>query len=149
MTLIHYRNPIAYRDNGHRRPRTFDEMVDELLGKGNHHGNRSCNPSANIYESDNEYRIELAVPGLRRDQIRVTIDRDVLKLYAAAPSEERKEEDHYQFEFDYSNFERSFIIPDTIESEKITASYDQGILHVHLPKREDQINKSPKDIRIK
>jgi HSP20 family protein len=148
MTLIHYRNPIDYNGNGHTL-RTFDEVVDELMGTGNHLSHRSCNPSANIYESEKEFRIEMAVPGLTRDQIRITLDDDVLKLSSSTPSEKNKEEDHHHFEFDYSNFERSFIIPEIIEREKITARYNGGILYVHLPKSEDQIKKGPMDIKIK
>ena len=148
MTLIHYRNPIDYTGNGHTL-RTFDEVIDELMGTGHHLSHRSCNPSANIYESEKEFRIEMAVPGLTRDQIRIALDDDVLKLSSSAPSEENKREDHRHFEFDYSNFERSFIIPETIEREKITARYSGGILYVHLPKRGDQIKKGPMDIKIK
>ncbi len=148
MTLIHYRNPIDYKGNGHAL-RTFDEVIDELMGKGSHLSHRSCNPSANIYESEKEFRIEMAAPGLTRDQIRITLDDDVLKLSSSSSSEENKEEDHHHSEFDYSNFERSFIIPETIEREKITARYNKGILYVHLPKSEDQIKKGPMDIKIK
>ncbi len=124
-------------------------MVNELFGAGSHYGDRSFKPAANIYETNSEYRIEVAVPGLSRNQIRITLDEDVLKLHASVPSEEKKEEEYYKFEFDYSNFERSFIIPDTVDREKITARYHDGILHVSLPKREDQIKKGPKEINIK
>jgi HSP20 family protein len=148
MTLIHYRNPFAYGGNGHSL-RTFDEIVDELIGTGNHFNDRICKPAANIYESDNEFRIEVAVPGLTRDQIRVTLDDDVLKLHAGKASEENIEADHAKFEFDYPDFKRTFIIPDTVDRERITSRYHEGILYIYLPKKEDQIKKGPKEIKIK
>ena len=149
MTLIHYRKPSYYRSNGHKGLKTFDEMVDNLLGAGSHFDDRSVIPAANIYESNQEYRIEVAVPGLNRDLIKVTLDDDVLKLHTSAPSEQKKEDHYDKFEFDYSNFERTFTIPDSVEREKISAKYNDGILHVVLPKREDQIRKGPKEINIK
>ena len=149
MTLVHYRKPNYCRSNGHTGLRTFNEMVDELLGTESHFDDRSLTPAANIYESNQEYRIEVAVPGLNRDQIKVTLDDDVLKLHTNVSSEQKKGEHYYKSEFDYSNFERTFIIPDTVEREKISAKYNDGILHVLLPKREDQIKKGPKEINIK
>lgn len=149
MTLVHYRKPNYCRSNGHTGLRTFNEMMDEIYGTGNHFHNRSLTPAANIFESNKEYRIEVAVPGLKRDQIKVTLDDDVLKLHAGVSSEQKKEEDYNRFEFDYSDFERTFTIPDTVEKEKISAKYDDGILQVLLPKREDQIKKGPKEINIK
>jgi len=149
MTLIHYRKPNYYRSNGHKGSRAFDEMMDELLGTENHYVNKSFMPAANIFETNDEYRIEVAVPGLKRDQIKVTLDDDVLKLHTNAPSGQKKEEEYHKFEFDYSNFERTFTIPDTVEREKISAKYHDGILQVLLPKKEDQIKKGPKEIDIK
>jgi HSP20 family protein len=149
MTLIHYNKPNFCRSNGHSGLRTFNEMMDELFETGNHYYNRSFIPAANVFESNKDYRIELAVPGLKRDQIKVTLDDDVLKLHTDVSSEQKKEEYHYRFEFDYSNFERTFTIPDTVEREKISARYNDGILQVVLPKREDHINKGPKEINIK
>jgi HSP20 family protein len=149
MTLIHYRKPGFYKSNGHSGLRTFDEMVDEIFGRGSQFSNRSPKPAANIYESDKEYHIEVAVPGLDRNQIKMTLDDDMLKIHASALSEEKKDADYNNFEFDYSNFERTFVVPDTVDREKITARYNNGILHVVLPKREDQIRKGPKEINIK
>lgn len=149
MTLIHYRKPDAYRSNGHTGLRTFDEIVEELFNRDAYCSDNSFIPAANIYESKEDYRIELAVPGLKRNQIKVTLDDNVLKIHASTPPEEKKEESFSNFEFDYSNFERSFSIPDTIEREKISAKYHDGILQVILPKRADQIRKGPKDIDIK
>ena len=71
-------------------------MVDNLLGAGSHFDDRSFIPAVNIYESNNEYRIEVAVPGLNRDQIKVKLDDDVLKLHTSAPSEQKKKDHYYK-----------------------------------------------------
>ncbi len=149
MTLIHYRNPNAYRSNGNTGLRIFDEMVDELFGNESFCVDNSYKPAANIYESNEDFRIEVAVPGLKRNQIKVTLDNNILKIHASVPSKEKNETVYSNFEFDYSNFERSFTIPDTIERDKIAAKYHDGILQVLLPKKDDQINKGPKEIDIK
>ena len=149
MALIHYNKPNYCRSNGNSGLRTFNEMMDEFFDTGNHFYNRSLTPAANVFESNDDYRIELAVPGLKRDQIKVTLDNDVLKLHTDISSEQKKEEDYYRFEFDYSNFERTFAIPDTVERDKISAKYNDGILQIVLPKREDHIKKGPKEINIK
>lgn len=148
MTLIHYRNPNAFQSNGQRGLMTFDRLFDELFSTVENADRRTSSPSANIFETDTDYRIELAVPGLGRKHLKIKLENDLLKVYADNAEVKNEDMDYNRYEFDYSNFERSFVIPETVKIEKISAEYVDGILKIHLPKKEDYINKGPKEINI-
>ena len=148
MTLIQFKNAKPYHSNGSTSSKTFNELVDELFGfspKPRPHNQ----PSANIYEENTHYVIELAVPGLSREAINLKLDDGLISISANA--EKKGEEDNFfkSMEFDYSQFERSFIIPDDVNTEKITAQYRDGMLLLNLPKYEDKIKKGPRQIDIK
>lgn len=148
MTLIHYRNPKAFQHNGHSGLMTFDRLMDEFFSTLENADKRTSRPSANIFETNTEYRIELAVPGFDRKHLKLKLDNDLLKVYADNADVKNEIKDYSRYEFDYSNFERSFIIPETVDSGNISAEYNDGILKIHLPKKEDHIKRGPKEINI-
>jgi HSP20 family protein len=105
-------------------------------------------PDANIIENDKDFKIELAAPGLERKDFKVEVENGVLTI--SAEKEEEKKEDRKNYrkrEFSYSAFSRSFTLPDNSLPEKIDAKYDNGILHLTLPKKEISISK-PKEIKV-
>ncbi len=105
-------------------------------------------PAVNINETDKEFELELAAPGLKKNDFQVNVDRNVLTV--STEKKEEKEEKDKQFtrkEFSYHSFSRSFTLPESINQEKIDAKYADGVLKLVLPKKEEVIPKS-KEIKI-
>ena len=108
-------------------------------------------PAVNVKEDDNEFMIEVAAPGMRKDDFKVHLDNGRLTI-----SSERKEEktegekDNYtRKEFSYQSFQRTFNVPaEVVDGDKIHAKYADGILHISLPKREEIKPKPAKQIAI-
>jgi HSP20 family protein len=108
-------------------------------------------PAVNINETKDEFKIEVAAPGLKKEDFKVNLDNDVLTI--SSEKEESKEENDDSIrrrEFSYSSFMRSFQLPEQeVDSERIQAKYENGILKIELPKREEaKKRKEPKKIAI-
>jgi HSP20 family protein len=95
-------------------------------------------PSVNIKENDSQYEIELAAPGLKKEDFKVEVDNNVLTISAEHDEEKKQEEKGYtRREYNYNSFSRSFQLPPTVNSENCGARYDNGILIIQLPKKEE------------
>jgi len=107
-------------------------------------------PAVNIRESDNEYELEVAAPGMKKDSFRINLDKDQLTISSEWEEEKKKdEEDYTRREFSYQSFQRSFTIPENVvDGEKINAKYKDGILSIKLPKREEAKPKPAREIKI-
>jgi HSP20 family protein len=106
-------------------------------------------PEVNIIENGKDYKIELAAPGLERNDFKVEIHDGVLSI--SAEKEEEKKEDAKNFrrrEFSYNSFCRSFTLPDNLVTDKIDAKYENGVLRLTLPKKEVTISKPTKQIKV-
>jgi HSP20 family protein len=107
-------------------------------------------PAVNIVEGNDEYRIEVAAPSLKKDDFKINLENDLLTISAnKEESKEDKSETFTRREFSYSSFSRSFTLPETVNGEKISAEYKDGILKVNVPKREVAKAKPAKEIAIK
>lgn len=98
------------------------------------------NPAINIIENLPNFVVELAVPGLKKEDFTIEFEEDTIKV-ASKKVEEEKEETDSRFrrrEFNYKSFERSFKLPENIKTEDIQANYENGILRVTLPKMEEK-----------
>lgn len=105
-------------------------------------------PDANIEETQNDFRIDLAAPGLERKDFKVEVDKGLLTISAEKNEETKEETKNYKHrEFSYNSFSRSFTLPENCLPDKIDAKYDNGILHLSLPKKEGVISK-PKEIKV-
>lgn len=92
-------------------------------------------PDANIIENENEYKIELAVPGLERKDFNVEIEDNMLVVSAEKETETKHEDKNYRTrEFSYNSFYRSFVLPKNLVLDKIDAKYHNGVLAIMLPK---------------
>jgi HSP20 family protein len=108
-------------------------------------------PAVNILESDNDFQVEVAAPGMNKKDFKIDLDNNVLTI--SSEKEEKKEEkdkkgNYTKKEFSYTSFERSFTLPDSIDQDKIAASYKDGVLRITLPKREEAKVKPAKTISI-
>lgn len=110
-------------------------------------------PSVNIVEQDNQYVMQLAAPGLEKSDFNIRIENDYLVISAEKKMEKEESGNDGKFtrrEFNYSSFKRSFQLDDNINREAIGASYENGVLHITLPKKEENWKKpSSTTIEIK
>jgi HSP20 family protein len=106
-------------------------------------------PSVNVVENDEKFRIELAAPGLTREDFKVNVHEDVLTISSEKKTEDAENKENYtRREFGYASFKRSFNLPETVDSDNIAATYNEGILNVTLPKKEEAKPKEPKTIEV-
>ncbi|MFC2187450.1 Hsp20/alpha crystallin family protein [Fulvivirgaceae bacterium LMO-SS25] len=106
-------------------------------------------PEANIIENGKDYKIELAVPGLNRDDLKVEVHDGILSVSAEKEEEKKEEKENYRRrEFSYNSFSRSFSLPDNLLTDKIDAKYENGILRLTLPKKEVAVSKPVKKIKV-
>ena len=106
-------------------------------------------PAVNISETEGNYTVEMAAPGMKKSDFNINLDQNVLTI--SSEQEENKEEKDKNFtkkEFSYQSFERSFSLPETVDQEKISAKYTEGVLKVVLPKKEEAKTPSSKVIKI-
>ncbi len=102
-------------------------------------------PAVNILEDDNEYRIEVVAPGIDKKDVKINLEDDVLTISSERKEENEEKDKHYmRREFNYTAFSRSFVIPEEVDAEKISAEHKNGILTLHLPKKEEVIKKTQK-----
>jgi HSP20 family protein len=107
-------------------------------------------PSVNIQETKNEVKLDVAAPGMNKEDFKVTLENNYLTVSAEKNSEsESKDENYNMKEFSYESFQRSFYLPENmVLADKIGAKYTDGILHLSIPKSEEAKAKEPKRIEI-
>ena len=140
MTLMrwHQRNPLADIMNNF-----FDNDLADFFGK------RACDPAANILENNESFNLEIAAPGMKKDDFKISLENNILTISADMEDLKREEGKNYtRKEFYYGTFSRSFTLPRTIDLEQIKAEYEQGILKITLPKREEARLDSKREITI-
>ena len=110
-------------------------------------------PAVNVKEDNKQYVMEVAVPGLKKEQVNMSIDKDGYLTLSIENKNEQKDEnkkEHYlRREFSYSKFEQTLILPDDVDKEKIGASVNNGVLTVDLPKVEKKEEKKTRQIDVK
>jgi HSP20 family protein len=107
-------------------------------------------PSMNFREEKNNYIIDMAAPGLKKEDFEISLEGNLLTVSSSKTSEE-KEEDKEGFsrrEYSYSSFSRSVTLPEQADSKKITAKYTDGILSMTIPKKADAGNSSSQKIKV-
>ena len=95
-------------------------------------------PAVNITDNKDDFMVSLAVPGMKKDDFKIDIDGNMITI--SCEKEEKKEDKEAKFtrkEYNYSSFSRSFTLPDDILKEKIEARYEDGVLKLQLPKKEE------------
>jgi HSP20 family protein len=107
-------------------------------------------PAVNVMENDNEFAIQLAAPGMGKDDFRINLDENVLTISSERKDQKEEKKDHFtRREFSYQSFQRSFTLPEfKVDREKVSARYIDGILHVTIPKREEAKPKPARQIEI-
>jgi HSP20 family protein len=107
-------------------------------------------PSVNIKENENEFEVEMAAPGMTKDDFRIELNNSVLTISSEKQSNNQSKEGENvtRREFSYQSFSRSFTLPVIVETEKISAKYENGLLRVNIPKKEEAKPKPLKQIKV-
>ena len=131
-------------------PYVFNDLFDNnWMIKAN-----STAPAINVIESEKEYRVEVAAPGMTKDDFKIRIDENdnlvVCMEKREEKNEEKKEGRFLRREFSYSKFQQTIVLPDNVEPDKIEAKMEHGVLNICIPKnKKEEIKKSEKVIEIK
>lgn len=135
--------------------RTYPGFLDDFFGRDYYpvhyerNGFKSL-PAVNITESDDGYTIEVAAPGLNKKDFKLDLDNNSLTI--ASVRDDKQEENNERYtrrEFRYTHFSRSFTLPETVDSDKISATHKDGILYVNIPKMEEVKAKTARQIAVK
>jgi len=135
-------------------PSLFDRFFDgEMMdwNRRNFSSTDSTLPAVNIKENTNEFMIEVAAPGMKKENFKVDYENGRLTISSEFKNEKEEKEGETvtRREFSYQSFQRSFnVTEDVVNAEKISANYKDGILLITLPKREEVKPKPPKQIKI-
>jgi HSP20 family protein len=133
---------------------TWPSVVDEFLGNDlfcDFLGGRTGinTPAVNIIEGKDDFKIEVAAPGLEKNDFNINLDHNVLTISSEKENKKEEKDSEYMFkEFNYNSFKRSFTLPNSIDADKISANHKDGILHITIPKREEAKVKPPRQIAI-
>ncbi len=142
MNRIKFNRPTA----------TIAHTIDNILSKGLGdlaHEFSSTRPASNVIESDSAYSLKIAAPGLSKEAFDIQINKD--QLIVKVSQEKGKEGDSPKYtrrEFNYNAFTRTFHLSDKIDTTKIDAGYENGILTINLEKKEIAKDKAPRTIAI-
>ena len=114
----------------------------------------SASPAINIKESENEYKVEVAAPGMTKDDFSIKIDADNQLIVSMEKKEEHKDENkkerYLRREFAYTQFQQIMILPDNVEKDKIEAKVENGVLQIDIPKKQIAVEENKvKEIAIK
>lgn len=124
-------------------------LFDNVIGPRQELDRTNCQmcPQVDIEEHDKEYRIFMELPGVKKSDIKIKIDDDMLKITGEKKADkDYKDKNLHKSERMYGSFERNFRLPELVDQENIVAEFKDGILNVSIPKREDA---QPKQLDIK
>ncbi len=136
---------------------SFPNMFSDLLDYDKFFGTPTLKtmlnsfPAVNVKEGEKDYKIELAAPGFKKENIAVHLDNDILHISAESKNEKEESDENFtRKEFSYNSFSRSFQLPKSANNEKIDAKYEDGVLKILVNKKEEAVKaESKKQISVK
>ena len=137
-----------FRQMQERFNRVFGENVDLFKPMKDENWSLSTwAPACDIYENENEIVVKAELPEVKKEDVQVAIENNVLSIRGERKfSEETKEENYHRVERSYGEFMRSFTLPSFVDASKVNAEFKDGLLRVTMPKREEA---KPKQIEVK
>ena len=141
MNLVRMRNHPSFLN-------FFDHILEGNIDESNNCS--KCVPPANIIENEKSFNVDIALPGVDKKNVKIDIENNLLTV-SSEKNEEKKNEEKKNFtrkEFIYNSFSRSFALPKIIDTEKIKANYENGILKFELPKKDEVKFNLKKEIQI-
>jgi len=135
-------------------PMLFDDFFNRDVFNWNNVNFSNTNttiPAVNIKETPEHYEVEVAAPGMTKNDFKVELDGNLLTISSekSSQNEEREAERYSRREFSYQSFQRSFTLQkEVVDIDKIEAKYENGLLHLLIPKKEEVKQKPPRLIQI-
>ncbi|MEQ8910327.1 MAG: Hsp20/alpha crystallin family protein [Vicingaceae bacterium] len=143
---------LLVKRNGNNFIRPFPSVFSDFFDDDNlfeRNYLKPALPAVNVKENKNNFEIELAAPGMKKDDFKVDVDNGVLSISSEKEeSSEETEENYTRKEFSYSSFKRAFTLPDNVDNENIKAKYSDGVLGITLKKKKEAAVQAPKTISI-
>ncbi len=145
---------IRKRDDFPMWPKLFTDFFDRDwmdFTSRNFSTTNTTLPAVNIKENDEGFEVEMAAPGLSKKDFKIELNNNVLTISSEKQVEHETSEgqEFTRREFSYQSFSRTFTLPEIVASDKINARYENGLLKVAIPKKEEAKPKPPKQIQIK
>ena len=127
----------------------MNQIMDEFLNNSTKLQNKKAQiPAVNVQETDENFHIEVRIPGFEKEQIKVKADKGILQIHASQSAENKEDSAKYHMREFYTNtYERNFTLPENVNQDLIKAEYKNGILFINIPKKEKE-NLSIKEINI-
>nr|WP_294898429.1 Hsp20/alpha crystallin family protein [uncultured Pedobacter sp.] len=134
MTLVKFND--QKRANGYS---TFNELFDSFFTDGYALPKPSQHvPAVNVSETANAFTLDLAAPGLKKEDFKIALEKDVLTVSAEVSNDVKEDSKKFnKREFSYHAFSRSFNLPELVDHSKIEATYENGVLQIQIPKKEE------------
>ena len=134
-------------------PALFDDFLGQEFfnwGNTNYSATQTTIPMVNVKESTENFEVEVAAPGMDKKDFKIQLDNNLLTISSQRENSEEREQDGYsRKEFSYQSFQRSFMLPkDVVDQDGIAARYENGLLQLTIPKREEAKQKGPRLIEV-
>ena len=141
------------RRNENYLPSFFERFLNNDLSDWNltnFSGTNTSLPAVNVKETNDDFVIELAAPGMEKKDFKINFKNNVITISSEKEDKKEEKKDNYtRREFSYQSFQRAFTVPENaIMSDKIEATYNNGILEIKLPKREEVKPQPEREIKI-
>jgi HSP20 family protein len=146
-------NKHALTTTTERFPALFDDFFkpwNEWFDNDNRFWATVRIPSVNITENKDEYNVSLAVPGMKKEDFKIDVNGNMLTISCEKDeTKEEKDKKYTRKEYSYSSFSRTFTLPEEVNREKIDARYEDGLLKLSLPRKEEAKKFAAKQIAVK
>ena len=131
-------------------PNLFEEFFQKEFLPGFFEGEKGSSiPAVNIIDEQKGFRIEVAVPGMEKKDFNIDLEHNVLTISSEKEvKSEEEDEKIMRKEFSYTSFSRSFNLPESVDLEKISAKYKDGVMNISIPKKEEAKEKLTRQIKI-
>jgi HSP20 family protein len=153
MSLVRWnpaRDLATWPSNLFGMQREMNRMFDSFFNnteQGEDYALAAWTPAVDIAEHDDQYIVKMELPGVSKEEVKITLESNILTIRGEKKQEkETKKENYHRVERSYGSFQRSFTLPTTVKSDRIDASFKDGILNISMPKAEEA---KPKQIEVK
>jgi len=138
-------------EHGFNLPAMFDDFINRDFINPSFSDTGVSTPAVNIIETDDDFRLEMVAPGIKKENFKIELQEDVLSISYEHDDNREGERRGWKYttrEYNYHSFVRSFSLPETVEAENIYASYEDGILTLILPKKDEAKGQPVRQIKV-